>query len=90
MDDRCKLVWVDGKRRLLSPKEYTLFKLLMINAGRVVASEEIIASLWPTSDRADDGDVKQCVHRLRSKIEKDSMKPHWIQNVRGFGYRLAL
>ncbi len=89
IDDRHKTVTVEGKERWLSPKEYTLLKLLVAVPGRVVSNEQIIAALWPRSSRATNSDVQQYVHLLRTKVEKNPRQPLWIKTVKGFGYRLA-
>ena len=34
-------------------------------------------------------DVKQYVHLLRNKVDRDSAAPKRIQNVKGFGYKLV-
>jgi len=90
IDDENKIVTVEGQERSLSPKEYILLKLLVSKPGRTVSREEIIASLWPESNRATISDVQQYVHLLRGKVEKNSKKPLWIKTVTGFGYRLAV
>jgi DNA-binding response OmpR family regulator len=89
IDDRDKIVTVEGEKRRLSPKEYTLLKLLVAVPGRVVSNEEIISSLWPRNSRATTSDVQQYVHLLRTKVEKNPKRPRWIKTVKGFGYRLA-
>jgi len=73
----------------LSPKEYTLLKLLASEPGRVFSSDEIIARLWPDSERAAASDVKQYIHLLRSKLDKTAQVSDPIENIKGFGYRLV-
>ena len=90
IDDRSKLVFIEGKEHYLSPKEYALLKLFAEDAGRVISNEEIITQLWPENNRAVDSDVKQYIFLLRKRIEKNPHHPRWIVNVKGFGYRLAI
>ncbi len=60
---------------------------LMINAGQIVTPEIIIDHVWgPQSGDMDM--VRQLVHRLRSKIEKDAANPVIIGNIPGVGYEL--
>jgi len=88
IDDRCKTVTVGKSTLSLSPKEYSLLQLLASEPGRVFSSEEIIAHLWPNSSRAAASDVKQYVHLVRSKFEKNARISNPIENIKGFGYRL--
>ena len=89
IDDRSKVVRLQGKVIGLSPKEYELLRLLTSEPGRVFSCKEIIARLWSASPRADANDVKQYIHLLRSRLEEDPMHPQWIVTVKGFGYKLT-
>lgn len=90
IDDRTKVVTVDGEPVPLSPKEYELLKLLASDPGRVFTNEEIIESLWEERGRATSMDVKQYIYHLRNRIERNPQSPDLIQNVKGFGYKLAI
>jgi DNA-binding response OmpR family regulator len=88
IDDRRKIVIVGNETLALSPKEYSLLKLLASEPGRVFSSAEIISHLWPDNSRAAASDVKQCIHLLRRKLKKTAQLSDSIENVKGFGYRL--
>lgn len=90
IDERVKSVTINGEPISLSPKEFYLLALLASDLGRVYTTEEIIAELWGSDCRATGADVKQYVYQLRSKIEHDPHSPRWIQNVKGFGYKLVI
>ena len=90
IDERSKSVTILGEPVCLSPKEFYLLVLLAGDPGRVFTNEEIIAELWGNDSRATSDDVKQYVYQLRSKVERDPHYPQWIQNVKGFGYKLAV
>jgi two-component system KDP operon response regulator KdpE len=90
IDERAKSVSIHGEPVALSPKEFYLLKLLASDSGRVFTNEEIIVELWGGDSRATGADVKQYVYQLRSKIERDPHMPQWIQNVKGFGYKLIV
>jgi len=89
IDDRSKTVTVGDSFLSLSPKEYKLLRLLASEPGRVFSSDEIIAHLWPDSDRAAANDVKQYIHLLRSKLYRSADIGDPIENIKGFGYRLT-
>lgn len=88
IDDRSKTVTVGDASLSLSPKEYKLLRLLASEPGRVFSSDEIIAHLWPDSDRAAANDVKQYIHLLRNKLHQSADIGEPIENIKGFGYRL--
>lgn len=90
IDDDHKTVSIGGQPCRLSPKEYTLLKLLAEATDRVVSMEEIVASLWPGSTHADINDVQQYVHLLRKKVEVDPKRPLRIKTIKGFGYVLVV
>jgi len=90
IDDARKQVWVRGKTISLSPKEYSLLKLLSSKPGKVFSGEEILAHLWPKSTYATSQDVQKYAYLLRKKLEEDPAHPKIVLTVRGFGYRLAV
>lgn len=90
IDDRKKLVFLEGREIHLTPKEYSLFTLLASNTDRVLAHEEIIKHIWPAAKRASVLDLQQFIHLLRKKVEVDPKRPKLIVTVHGFGYQLDL
>jgi len=90
IDDARKQVWVRGKTISLSPKEYSLLKLLSSKPGKVFSSQEVLAYLWPKSTYATSQDVQKYAYLLRKKLEEDPAHPKIVLTVRGFGYRLAV
>jgi DNA-binding response OmpR family regulator len=90
IDDARKQVWVRGETVSLSPKEYSLLKLLSSKPGKVFSSQEILAYLWPKSTYATSQDVQKYAYLLRKKLEEDPAHPKIVLTVRGFGYRLAV
>lgn len=71
----------------LTQLESRLLESLMLNAGQVLTSDQLITAVWG----ADGGDrtmLKQLVYRLRSKIEK-SEQGNLIETIAGVGYTLV-
>jgi len=90
VDPRTKSAYLDGKPLKLSPKQYALLALLASDEGRVFSDRDILSALWPESQYADSNDVRQCVYRLRRRME--ATRPggsRHISNEKGFGYCLA-
>ncbi len=72
----------------LTALELRLLEALMLQPGRVLPADTLIAAIWG----ADGGDrtmLKQLVYRLRAKIEDDASAPVFIETVPGIGYALA-
>lgn len=71
----------------LSGLELRLMDCLMINVGQIVTPEIIIDYVW--GPNAGDMDmVRQLIHRLRVKIDKQFPNQISIDNVPGLGYEL--
>lgn len=70
----------------LTPVEFRLLAYLASNAGRVLPFEQILDNVWGSEYKGNDDYVHVYVSHLRSKIEKDSKKPRYIQSIHGVGY----
>ncbi len=92
IDDRAKEVSLAGHPLRLSPKEYVLLHLLCREPGAVCDTETISKIVWPERDDATAEDVKSYIYLLRTKLAQASKKAGihapYIENVRGFGYRI--
>ena len=73
----------------LSAKENAMMKLFLDNVNRVFTREMLYELLWGEAI-VDENAVMVYINRLRQKIEDDSSRPRYIQNVRGLGYRFVV
>lgn len=73
----------------LTPREFELMTVLVMNAGRTVATADLVLKAWGLSDHSAVDNIKPYIHYLRKKIESDPATPRWILTVRGIGYRFA-
>lgn len=80
-------VTISGKKLILSLKEFELLKLFISNPGRVLTREVILENIWGHDYISDSRTVDVHISYLRQKIEKDPQKPHYIETLRGVGYR---
>ncbi|MCL2798572.1 MAG: helix-turn-helix domain-containing protein, partial [Firmicutes bacterium] len=69
----------------LTYKEYELLQFLMLNAGTVVAREELIKSIWGYDYFGDSRTVDIHVKNLRAKLKANGDR---IVSIRGVGYIL--
>lgn len=81
-------VQVDGRRVVLSPREYALFSTLAAHPGRSFSRDELVTLSWGSeSGRPSPRQVDVYVGYLRRKLEPDPKHPRFILTDRGAGYR---
>lgn len=73
----------------LTRKEMDLLVVLAARAGTVCTREELLESVWASSEWQDPATLSEHVHRLRRKLEDDPTSPARIVTVRGVGYRFV-
>ena len=72
----------------LTNLEFRLLQLLVANAGHPLPAERITLHVWGYRGMGDRQLLKQLVHRVRQKIEKDPAAPLYLVTVSGVGYLL--
>lgn len=82
-----RTIMFSGKFHSLSPMEYGVFTMLILNAGEVVSREKLLRDVWGYNDDPSIAtrSVDMCIQRLRSKIGSES-----IESVYGEGYKLVV
>ena len=88
LNDREKIVTVDGEPVSLTPIEYAILKLLMENPNKVYSSKEIYRIVWNEEPMDNEGAVSVHIRHLREKIEIDPGNPRYIKVVWGQGYKM--
>ncbi|MEA3341577.1 MAG: response regulator transcription factor [Chloroflexota bacterium] len=78
---------VIGKRVVyLTPKEFEVLRLLIHHVGKVLNTNAILARVWGAERVGEPDLVKQCIYRLRQKIEPTPKSPRYLHTVWGEGY----
>jgi len=72
----------------LGPTEYRLLKFLMANPERVYGRSQLLDHVWGQNVYVEERTVDVHVRRLRKALETFSVD-HYIQTVRGAGYRFS-
>lgn len=80
-------LFIDGKEKKLSNKEFDLLAELMRNRGVVLSRDLILTKVWGYDYFVDKRTVDVHIRWLREKIEDDPSNPKRIVTVRGVGYR---
>ena len=87
LNDKAKIVKVDGVGISLTPTEYNILKLLMQNSGMVLSQKEIYESIRNENGFAAEGVIAVHIRHLREKIEVNPAEPKYIKVVWGRGYK---
>jgi DNA-binding response OmpR family regulator len=74
---------VEGRHVDLTQREWAILECLVLNAGRLVSKDKLLASISDWSEELTANAIEQYVSRLRAKL---GTAAH-IRAVRGMGYR---
>jgi two-component system KDP operon response regulator KdpE len=83
-----RMVRRNGAEIHLSPKQYRLLHVLVVNAGKVVTHQQLLREVWGKGHTEDVHYLRIFVRKLRSRLEADPTRPCYIQTELGVGYRL--
>ncbi|OVE64881.1 DNA-binding response regulator [Clostridium diolis] len=81
-------VFVDDKFVRLTPREFEILKVLAINIGRVLSTEQIYENVWDEPFFNSDNTVAVHIRNIREKIEINPKEPKYIKLVWGVGYKI--
>lgn len=84
VDFTARLVYIDGKKTDMTPKEYELFFYLVKNRGIALTREKLICDVWGYDFYGDDRTLDTHIKLLRKSLG-DYAK--FIVTLRGVGYR---
>lgn len=82
--------FIRGEEVALTATEYRLLCELVRHAGRVLVPDLLVDLIWGAGGEGNEKLLRQAIHRLRRKIERDSSNPEFIQTRPGQGYVFML
>jgi two-component system KDP operon response regulator KdpE len=85
-----RVVLRKGQEVRLTGKEQALFRLLVINAGKVITYRQILRELWGPNAEEQTQYLRVYMGRLRIKLEEDPNRPRYLKTESGIGYRLVV
>ncbi|MDQ0972106.1 DNA-binding response OmpR family regulator [Neobacillus niacini] len=88
IDQEAKEVAVNGERVKLTPIEYKIVELLMVNAGRVFSISDIYEMVWKEPCYNAENTVAVHIRKIREKIEINPKNPRYLKVVWGIGYKM--
>jgi two-component system KDP operon response regulator KdpE len=78
-----------GAPLALTPHEFRLLRLFMVNEGRLLTHPTILREVWGPKYQRESHYIHVYVSQLRRKIETDPARPRYILTEPGAGYRLV-
>jgi two-component system KDP operon response regulator KdpE len=88
MDIGRRIVNVADREVQLTPTEYDLLRVLVMNAGKVLTHHQLLREVWGVGYENEMHMLRVNVSNLRRKIESDPTRPRYIVTEPGVGYRL--
>ena len=86
LDINKRKLYKNGNVVDLTPTEFSIVKLLMINASDSLSRDQILQEVWGSTELYDYKIVDVNIRRIRNKIEEDPSKPKYILTAWGYGY----
>ena len=81
---------LDGEEIKLTPTEYSLLRVLVQNAGKVVTHRQLLRTVWGEKAESQAQYLRVYVTHLRKKLETNANAPSLIKTEVGIGYRLSI
>jgi two-component system, OmpR family, response regulator RegX3 len=86
VDERARRAVLGGTELELTPKEFDLLAALARDPGAAVSRQRLLQEVWQTSWYGSSKTIDVHIAALRKKLRD----PHWIETVRGIGFRLRV
>lgn len=87
IDFESRKVLVQGKAVRLTPKEFSLLRQLVANAGKPLTHRSLLQAVWGPDYGEETEYLRVFINQLRKKIEADPGKPKFIRTEPWVGYR---
>ena len=89
VDFSARQVKLGGVEIKLTPTEYSLLRVLVQNAGKVVTHRQLLRTVWGEKAESQAQYLRVYVTHLRKKLEAERDAPMLIKTEVGIGYRLS-
>jgi len=76
-----------GAELKLTPKEFEMLKLLMLNNGKILTHSWLLKEIWGAGYQNETQYLRVFIKQLRQKVEDEPAKPRRIVTETGIGYR---
>lgn len=90
IDKTARRVYVNGKERTFTTKEFDLLSFLADHPNHVFTKEELFREIWEMESVGDIATVTVHIKKIREKIEDSTSKPQYVETIWGVGYRFKV
>jgi two-component system, OmpR family, KDP operon response regulator KdpE len=90
VDLETRTVDVRGTRVHMTPKEFEVLRVLVVEQGKAVAYKKLLKKVWGPDYAEETEKVQAVVGQIRKKIERDPLRPRYILTEPWFGYRFEI
>jgi two-component system KDP operon response regulator KdpE len=87
IDFEARRVLVQGKPVRLTPKEFSLLRQLVGNAGKPISHRNLLQAVWGPDYGEETEYLRVFINQIRKKIEADPRHPRYIRTEPWIGYR---
>lgn len=89
IDDSTRRVTVGKREVRLTPIEYKILRLLVMERGKVLSIDEIYRAIWKMQPIGADNTIAVHIRHIREKIEENPKQPRYLKVVWGNGYKVG-
>lgn len=89
IDNDKRTIKVNGEVISLTPNEFDILYVLVLNKDKVLSREQIIEKVFGIDFDGSDRTVDVHIKNIRKKIEEDSKNPQYIITVTKLGYKFV-
>lgn len=89
IDDNTRKVTVGEREVRLTPIEYKILRLLVIEKGKVLSIDQIYRAIWEMQPVGADNTIAVHIRHIREKIEENPKEPRYLKVVWGTGYKVG-
>lgn len=90
IDSTHRTLTIEGTSVELTAKEFDLLLFLARHPRQVFTRDQLLDQVWDVHYYGDASTVTVHIHRLRSKIEADPLRPQILRTVWGVGYKFEV
>ncbi len=90
VDLSTRLVRKNGQEVKLTPTEYSLLRLLIVHAGKVLTHRQLLAEVWGPNAVEQTQYLRVHIAHLREKLEDDPARPQFLITEPAVGYRAVI
>lgn len=87
VDLAARIVRKNGVEVKLTPTEYSLLRLMVVHAGKVITHRQLLTEVWGPNAIGQTHYLRVHIAHLREKLEDDAAQPKFIITEPAVGYR---